>query len=64
MIRSFLGTLILVNASLAVAFGIFYELALLCVQTQLNAWLALPLTILVCAGGYWKFIRAASRRFP
>jgi hypothetical protein len=56
-------TFILVNASLAVSFGIFIELAKWCGEYGVSPYLSIPGTMAVCGSLYWFLIRAVSRRF-
>jgi len=63
MIRDFLKALLLVNGPLAVTFGIFYQLAKLCVQLDISPWLALVVTMLACVLVFWGMQREAVRRW-
>lgn len=58
-----LKTVFLVNAILAVTFGLFIEICKLCAVLDVSPWLSIPGTMLVCGGAYLLMLRAAARRF-
>lgn len=58
-----LKTIILINGSLAVTFGIFYELVMICLYLHINPWFALFMTLGGCGFAFWRMQRAAVRRW-
>jgi hypothetical protein len=54
MIRDALKVILLVNASIAVAFGVFYEMVKLCNQIGISPWWIAALYVVSFAAWWWK----------